>query len=763
MTLTPLATSVPGSGSEAAGPVPRTGAADRRLFGFAAGVWAASFAGLWLSPDRAWTVALAIATLVLAIVAWLPAVMAVLRRRRAPQTYVPRHLKRGAAWGVAALLLGAVCGLTSTAARTAARDAPALVQMARAQAIVQADLVVADDPQVLGSGQPGLTSVLVPARLTGLVESGSGSHLVIDARVIVFASDPAWLELLPSQRLTASGRLSPPRGGDLTAAVLTATGPPLRSSSPDWTQLAAGALRAGLQAACATLPPEPGGLLPGLVLGDTSRLDPVLAEDFRATGLTHLVAVSGANVAIVIGALLLVARAARVPPWPSATLAALALVGFVILVRPSPSVVRAAAMGAIGLLALATGRTRAAAAALAAAVVVALLLDPGLASSIGFALSVLATGALILLAPRWRDGLRAAGVPPGLAEAFAVPAAAQVACAPVIAALSGQVSLVAVPANLLAAPAVAPATVFGVGSAVVSPFWTDGARALAWLASWPARWLVWIAHTGAAVPVGSVPWAAGWAGAMLLAAVIGVVFIAARRPALRLVLLVVALAVAVGALPIRWVASGWPPDGAAVVACDVGQGDAIVLPDGDGAAVVVDAGPDPVPVDGCLRRLGVTTVTLLVVTHFHVDHIGGLSGVFRGRRVGSVVLPTFDDPATGEATVRAAALAASVPVAEVGVGWGYRQRRRRPPGDRPVPTIDRHPVRPEQQQPAPARAGEWSLSAAGGRRRSRAAARTAWPSWVRTPYASTCSRSPITDRPIRTRSCSTRSTHGWRW
>ncbi len=537
---------------------------------------------------------------------------------------------------------------------------------------MRADLVVTDDPDVLRSGSPGLTSVLVPARMTGLVESGTGSGLSIDARVVVFANDPAWHGLLPSQRLTATGRLAPARGGDLTAAVLTVTGPPDLADAPEWTQLAAGALRAGLQAACAPLPAEPGGLLPGLVLGDTSHLDPALEEDFRATGLTHLVAVSGANVAIVLGVVLFAARWVRVPPWPSAVLAGFALIGFVILVRPSPSVLRAAAMGAIGLLALATGRTRAAAAALAAAVVVALLLDPALASSVGFGLSVLATGALILLAPRWRDGMRAVGVPPGVAEALAVPAAAQVACAPVIAALSGQVSLVAVPANLLAAPAVAPATVFGVGSAVVSPFWPDGSQALAWFASWPARWLVWIAHTGAAVPVGSIPWAAGWAGAVLLAAVIGAVFVAARRPALRLVLLVVTLAVAVGAVPIRWAASGWPPDEAVVVACDVGQGDAIVLPDGVGSAVVVDAGPDPVPVDGCLRRLGVTTVTLLVVTHFHVDHIGGLSGVFRGRQIGSVVLPTFDDPATGEATVRAAALAASVPVAEVGVGWGFR-------------------------------------------------------------------------------------------
>jgi competence protein ComEC len=109
-----------------------------------------------------------------------------------------------------------------------------------------------------------------------------------------------------------------------------------------------------------------------------------------------------------------------------------------------------------------------------------------------------------------------------------------------------------------------------------------------------------------------------------------------------------------------------------VVACDVGQGDAIVLPTGNGSAVVVDTGPDPVPVDGCLRRLGVSTVSLLVLTHFHLDHIGGLAGVLRGRQVVSVVLPTFDDPVTGEVTVRAVAAAASVPVAEVGMGWSYR-------------------------------------------------------------------------------------------
>ena len=357
--------------------------------------------------------------------------------------------------------------------------------------------------------------------------------------------------------------------------MLAASGPPDLLKSPEWTQLAAGALRAGLQAACAALPAEPGGLLPGLVLGDTSDLDPALEEDFRTTGLTHLVAVSGANVAIVLGVVLLAARWLRVGPWPGAVLAALALVGFVILVRPSPSVLRAAAMGAIGLLALATGRTRAAAAALAAAVVLALLLDPGLASSVGFSLSVLATAALILLAPRWRDSLRAAGVPPGVAEALAVPAAAQVACAPVIAALSGQVSSIAVPANLLAAPAVAPATVLGVGSAVVSPFLAGRGGLLAWLASWPARWLVWIAHTGAWV-VGSIRGRRGgpvrsarggtWGG--LCRGEHSVLRWCCRCDARG----------GGGCGADQVVAEPGPPCGSGGGCCDVGQGDAIVLP-----------------------------------------------------------------------------------------------------------------------------------------------------------------------------------------
>ncbi len=96
---------------------------------------------------------------------------------------------------------------------------------------------------------------------------------------------------------------------------------------------------------------------------------------------------------------------------------------------------------------------------------------------------------------------------------MAIPAAAQVACAPVIAGISGTVSLVAAPANLLAEPAVAPATVLGVVAAVASAVWPAGAAFVAWLGSWPARWLVAVAGAGARVPDGVMAWPAGTGGA----------------------------------------------------------------------------------------------------------------------------------------------------------------------------------------------------------------------------------------------------------
>ena len=638
------------------GPAPR--ATDLRLAGFAGGVWLCALACLYL-PARTGLLFAAGAGAAAASTWWAA------RRHGGPATV------RACSGVAVAVLLGTVCGAVATAARVAVRDAPALGRLARAHAGVQALIELDDDPHPVRSAAPGPATYAVAATLREVTPT-AGGRLRLSADVLVLATDPGWRTLLPGTRVAAAGRLSTARGGDLRAAVLSVAGAPRVVGAPPWVQTAAGTLRAGLRRACAPLPRAPGGLLPGLVLGDTTTLDPAVEADFRTTGLTHLVAVSGANLAIVGGLVLGLARWCRAGPRTAAGLSTLAVLGFVILARPSPSVLRAAAMGAVGLIALASGRTRAAVPALGAAAAVLVVADPALAGDAGFALSVSATAGLLLLAPGWRDRLVRHRVPVGLAEALAVPAAAHLACAPVIAAVSGTVGLATVPANLLAEPAVAPATVLGVAAAAVSPLWPAAAAVLAWSASWPARWLVTVARYGATVPATVVPWPAGTGGGLLLAAVLGTGLVLARRRLVRLVAAVLAAAAVLGAVPVAVLAAGWPPPDTLIVMCDVGQGDAIVVPDRPGHAVVVDAGPEPVGTDRCLRQLGVAAVDLLVLTHFHADHVGGLDGVYRARTVAGIVTSPYPQPAGGRAQVLSRAAAAGTPVGVPGPGWTWQ-------------------------------------------------------------------------------------------
>jgi competence protein ComEC len=631
---------------------------DLRLAGLALATWLSALAALHTRSPIAATVA--VVALVAAAVLW---------------RWTGRTGARSATWcGVAvAMLLGVACGSAATAPRLAARDADAVAAPAAAHAPVTAELTIRRDPRPLPAPDAGRgPSWLVPAWLHRLRVDDSLVDTAVRVRILVLTSDPDWQSLLPGQRVRATGRLAPARGADLTAAVLSTTGAPVRLGRPPWPQRAAGSMRAGLQSAAAPLAPEPGGLLPGLAVGDDSQLDPAVADDFFTTGMSHLMAVSGANVAIVVGFVVLLARAGRAPPWLTAAVGGLALAGYVLLCRVEPSVLRAGAMGAVALLALATGRPRAALPALGATVTGLVLIDPQLAGEVGFALSVLATGGLLLLAPRWRDALHRRGVPRGIAEAIAVPAAAQVAVAPVIAGLSGTISLVAVVANLAATPAVAPATILGVLAAAVSPVAPPAAEFLVWLASWPAWWLVLVSRYGAGVPAAVLPWPSGLTGALLLTGLTVAGLVALRHRRVRVLVAVVAGSVVVGALPVRTVAGGWPPDGAVVMACAVGQGDLLVLPLGDGAAVVVDAGPEPAAADRCLRDLRIRSIPLVVISHFHVDHVGGIEGLFRGREVAAVVAAPVPEPEYGHELVAATAAAAGVPVHAAQPGSAYR-------------------------------------------------------------------------------------------
>ncbi|HZE37202.1 MAG TPA: ComEC/Rec2 family competence protein, partial [Stackebrandtia sp.] len=564
-------------------------------------------------------------------------------------------------------------------------DAAPLRELLAHSETARVTATVDDDPVAV---RDAATTTVRVAATAHTIRSGRAT-VNLSVRVVIMAGGrhaKRWLSLLPGQSLTvtghaarddgaeAAGRGKTKRaggsGGDLVAATVWTRGPPATHGGPPRWQTAAGDLRQGLRDACAGLDRDVGGLLPGLALGDVSRLDPAVAEDFRGAGLTHLTAVSGANVAIVVGGVVGLVAACGAGRRTRVVLGLIALGCLVIVVRPSPSVLRAAVMGGIGLVALPGRGTAVAVPALSAAVSVLIVWDPALATDLGFCLSVAACAGLVFFANRFARAWTRRGWPPWLAQALAVPVAAELAVTPVLAAATGTISLVSVPANLLAAIAVPPATVLVVLATAVAPLWMWGAEALCWLAAWPGRWLIFVAHRCAGVPSGSVGWSSGAPAGLLLALGIAACLVALRTRAGRRLLAVVLLGIVVGVAPVRWWAGPWPPTGWVMVACDVGQGDAIVLPTGDpDTAVVVDAGPRPRPVNQCLRDLGIDHVAMLVVSHFHADHVGGVAGVYQDRRVDRVLIPAYTDPPEGYRRVKTAAHGADLAVAAPGAAY----------------------------------------------------------------------------------------------
>ncbi|HEU4998877.1 MAG TPA: ComEC/Rec2 family competence protein, partial [Lapillicoccus sp.] len=655
-----------------------SGRTDLRLLVPALTAWAAvavllgSTPGLAAMVAAAWLLAAAGAAL-----CWRWAVV----RSRAPD-------RAGGAWrrpGRAGLAMTALGVTTLTALATAlavaalamassVREAGPVRDLAEQRAVVSVVGVVATDPRAVDppQGRPESTAGVV---LRMLVEQadGRGVRTTVASPVLVFA-ERSWLGVRWQSQVVATGQLTPAQDpGDDVVAVLTPRGPPQVVAEPGWVAAAADHVRSRFAAATDGLPADARGLLPGLVIGDTARTPPDLDEAMLVTGMTHLSAVSGSNVAIVLGAALGLAGVVGLRRRWRPVLAALLLLGFVVLVRPEPSVVRAAAMGAVGLLGLSTSRRRAGLPALSVAVLALLVWDPWLARSAGFALSTLATLGLLLFAAPW--GAAIGRVLPrrvhGWGPAFAVPVAAQLMCAPVIVLLQSSVSVVGVLANLLAAPLVAPATVLGVAAALLSVGSTTVAGWVAWLAALPTLAIAAIARTAAEAPLATVPWPGTGAGAAALALVgVGLVVAgpwlahhARRRPLLPVGVLVLGLGAAVPTQTVTWPAGGW-----GIVACDVGQGDGLVLATGVGRAVVVDAGPDPALIDGCLRRLHVDVVDAVVLTHFHADHVDGLPGVLRGRTVRQILATPVRDPPYQWQEVSEWARSAGVAIGELYAG-----------------------------------------------------------------------------------------------
>ena len=377
---------------------------------------------------------------------------------------------------------------------------------------------------------------------------------------------------------------------------------------------------------------DSGTLIPGLVLGDTSRESDEFVSHMRRVGLTHLTAVSGENFAIIAATLLWLSQWFIRRQKLRILLTAVVLIAFIFLVRPSPSVLRASVMTGVLLLSKVKGSRADPLASLGFAIGILVLLDPFQALDAGFALSVAATAGILVLSPQVSGFIQLHGIKEGIADFLAIPLSATALCAPIIIAISGQLSLLSIPVNLLVSMVVAPITIGGFIAALLP--WGNLSHLILVAVNPCAHWISWIAREGAQFPVLLFP--RNLLGIAFVLA--GIFFIAKRKWRLfSIELLIVALIFFTQSL-------AWPGKNWQVVNCDVGQGDALVINLGKRQAIVIDTGPDPDLMQTCLKDLGITKIPLLVLTHFHADHVGGLAGVMKSAKVESVWVSQMNEP-----------------------------------------------------------------------------------------------------------------------
>ncbi|MDA2812095.1 ComEC/Rec2 family competence protein [Nocardiopsis sp. RSe5-2] len=659
---------------------------DLRLVGPAVGAWvtAALLIGGTAAP-AAW----------LAFLLVLLTVVAVVRVCRRPAPWKPT---------LAALLACCAAAAVACAGRLAALEASPVADLAAREAPADLEVEISEPPRPRAGGDTGdesrpagerhtvaamTVTVTVPAHHVGADHDSTDHHgadhdsahrsatrhdrrLATRVPVVLITSGPGWGGLLPGQRLRVSGPVVPADGGGRARALVLVRGPPDEVRPPPEAQAWAGRVRARLHAASAGLPSPADALLPAFVAGDAARVPADVREDFRASGMTHLMVVSGTHLAVLTGAALAAARWSRLPPWAAAAVAACLIAAMVLVAGPRPSVLRAALMALIALAALAAGRTRGGLAALSAAVLALVLVDPHLSRAHGFALSVLATGGIMVLAPGWSRALRARVplVPRWAADAAAVALASQLACLPVLVLLTPEIGWVGVPANTVATPLVPIAMTGGFATAVAASVLPSAAPVLAWIPGAAVLGIAAIARTAAdlhhaAPPLTAPPWRGDAAGALALAVLVAAVLVLRGRARTALLSGLTAAAVSVAATTCAL--KDWPPDGWALTACDVGQGDALVLATGGGQAVLVDTGERDAGVDPCLRDLGVGRLSLLVLTHDHSDHMGDTVGALRGRTAHAALAPGGFETSSGAEHLRAEGV--PLHAAEAGQTW----------------------------------------------------------------------------------------------
>lgn len=550
----------------------------------------------------------------------------------------PRHVVL--ALVVAGLLLGprAPASLIALAALAVAFSALPIVRRPAAALGLAAVLLaaayvaqvrtVALDTTHLPIGAPlsAEATVLAPPRAD---PSGGGHRFLARVRgEPVLVRVAAWLADAPSPRVgdvvALDGTLrEPDRAARALHAHATLRASALRATG----RRRGGALglvdtvrRRAERALAGRLPPAEAALLRGMVLGDDAELPGDVADAFTAVGLSHLTAASGQNVALLAAlvlALSVVLGLGVRARW-AATLVLVAL--YVPLAGGGASIQRAGIMGAATIGAALAGRPASRWHALLLAAVATLILDPRAAGDAGWQLSFAAVAGIALLAAPVRDRLRRR-LPDAMAEAVAVTLAATIATAPLVALRFDRLTPITLPANLLAAPAVAPTMWLGFAAAALGQLTPALAQPLVALTGPPLGYLVGLARTTAALPAPSP---------LTLIALVATAaaLVAARRDRRRIPLVVLAALALVLTLRPHAALAPPPPGTLRVTAFDVGQGDATLL-QADGHAVLVDAGPPGTDLVGQLRAAGVRRLDALVLTHPQLDHDGDAPAVLR--------------------------------------------------------------------------------------------------------------------------------------
>jgi competence protein ComEC len=414
-------------------------------------------------------------------------------------------------------------------------------------------------------------------------------------------------------------------------------------------------------------------VLTGIVLGEEGGIDTSLRDAFRASGLTHLLAVSGQNVAITAIGVVWVARLAGIGRIAGEGLAILVVLAYALAVGWQPSVVRAAVAGILASLGWITARPRDRWHAMAVGALVLLAWTPTAGLDPGFQLSFAAVAAIFLAVPRVAGVPDAYPVPRGVWDVLVVAVACGLVTAPIVWLHFGSVALWTVPANLAAEPAMPPLIALSLAAAAFEPVLPGVATSLAWLAGWCAAWIAFVARVVSGWPSAQIHSAVALTAVLALAAApVGVRRLPRYRRRVAAVGLVsIALTLAAAACAFRPVPSWAPPQGLRVTFLDVGQGDSALV-EAPGGAVLVDEGPPEADVAGQLRAMGVRALTAIVLTHPQRDHIGGAADVLDGLRVGEVEDPGIEAPSADHDAAMAAARRRHVPVEIVHEGDTFR-------------------------------------------------------------------------------------------